>query len=252
MKTISKTAIVALMTATMGVVGIAPVFAQGTTDKAPSPQVQAPPPAPGTADRGTHHFAKGPGMGGQAGVLDIERGAEGIELALVRLSYRLDLTDQQKSLLDDLKTAAIAAANDFKTATEGLRPTPPAQGETAQRPDFTERLDNRIAMEKARLAGLEAIQPSAKAFFDSLSDEQKAQLTPQRPDMGGPGVRPGMKGGHGQQRPGQGMHQGQGFHQGQHSGKGQNRPMGGPAAKPAPDAPAASDDETSAAPAVKS
>jgi hypothetical protein len=109
-------------------------------------------------------------------------------------------------LLEALKADALAAAAAFETATEGLRPTPPAEGETAERPDISERFDNRIAIETAHLAALQAVQPAFTAFFDSLTDEQKAELLPER----------------GEHMAGMGKHQG-GF--GQHGGMGQ-RPMG--------------------------
>jgi hypothetical protein len=68
-------------------------------------------------------------------------------------------------------------------------------------PDFSERLEKRIAFEKAQLAALEAVQPSASAFFDSLSDEQKAQLAPERGDRGERGGREhGPRGGFGPRR----------------------------------------------------
>ena len=215
MKTITKTAIVALMTATIGLSAIAPSFAQ---DAAPT-QVQA------ENGPGFRHGNQGPGpMGGQRGgdFLNFARGGEAIEVALVHLSHRIELTAEQQPLFDALKATALSAAADFATATEGLRPeggpggaTPPAEGEaaTATAPDMSERLENRIAIEKAHLAALEAVQPAAAAFFDSLTDEQKAQLIPGRHE------RDGM--------PGFGK-DGPRHHQGQQ--------QGGPAA---PDAPAA-------------
>ena len=41
-------------------------------------------------------------------------------------------------------------------------------------------LSNRIAVATAQLDALKAVQPSATAFFDSLTPEQQAQLMPQR------------------------------------------------------------------------
>jgi len=200
MKTISTTAIVALMTTAIGLGAIAPATAQDAAPPAPATaatQTEAAAPTPGT-ERG---FRNGPGMrqgGGAGGLLNIERGAEAIEIAIVRLSHAIELTDEQTVLLEALKTDALAAAAAFETATDGLRPTPPAEGETAERPDITERFDNRIAMESARLDALEAVQPAFTAFFDSLTDEQKADLVPERGDRmagmgkqhGGPGQRP--------------------------------------------------------------
>lgn len=217
MKTITSTAIVALMTATIGLSAIAPAFAQ---DAAPTTQAQK---GPGLNFR---HHDQGPRQGGGMGggdFLNVERGTEAIEIALVRLSHRIELTAEQQPLFDALKTAALAAATDFATATEGLRPAAPAEGETATAPSFTERLDNGIALQAARLAALEAVQPAATAFFESLTAEQTAALTPQRPD------RDGMQGGFGKGGP---------RHQGQQPGPDAG-PMGGPAPADDPAAPAA-------------
>ena len=214
MKTITTSAIVALMTATIGLSAIAPAFAQDATPA----QTQAQN-GPGQFRQGNHgHGQMGGEMGGPRGggdFLDFARGAEAVEIAMVRLSHRIELTSEQQPLFDALKASALSAAADFATATEGLRPTPPVAGETttATAPDMTERLDNRIAIETAHLAALEAVKPAADAFFDSLTDEQKAQLTPQRLD------RDGMPGfGKGGMRHHQGMQQ--------------DGPMGGPAAAP--------------------
>lgn len=169
MKTITTTAIVALMTASLGLGAVAPAFAQD----APAAQAEPAQPAkPGF---------RGPQRGGFGNILGFERGSEAVEIALVRLAHRLDLTEAQQGLLDTLKSDALAAAETFGTATQALRP---AAGETGQRPDFSASLENRIALEKARLAALESVQPAFTAFFDSLTDEQKTALAPQRPERG--------------------------------------------------------------------
>ncbi|MHA6297449.1 Spy/CpxP family protein refolding chaperone [Devosia sp. CAU 1758] len=200
MKTISTTAIVALMTASIGLGAVAPVLAQETAPAAPAAQSQSSE-AP-AAERG---FRKGPGMrqgGGMGGLFNIERGAEAIEIAIVRLSHAIDLTDEQTVLLEALKTDALAATAAFEAATEGLRPTPPAEGETVERPDISERFDNRIAVQSARLAALEALQPAFTAFFDSLTEEQQAELAPERGDRhAGMGKHQGGFGQHGGMRP---------------------------------------------------
>ncbi|MFN3402097.1 MAG: Spy/CpxP family protein refolding chaperone, partial [Ferrovibrio sp.] len=171
------TAIVALMTATIGLTAIAPTYAQQTA-------------APAQAEQQSkfRHHNQGPRQGGRMGggdFLSFERGAEAIEIAFVRLSHAIELTTEQQGLFDAFNAAALSAAADFATATESLRPAAPAAGETALRPDMSERLENRIAFETAKLAALEAVQPSATAFFDSLTDEQRAELTPQRPGRDG-------------------------------------------------------------------
>jgi Spy/CpxP family protein refolding chaperone len=206
MKTISTTAILALMTASIGLGAVAPALAQDAS----APTAQAQPEGDRSAsERGFRH---GPGMRQNgpagAGLLAVEHGAEAVEIAIVRLSHAIDLTDEQTVLLEALKTDALAAVAAFETATDGLRPTPPAEGETAAVPDISERFDNRLAMDAARLAALEAVQPAFTAFFDSLTDEQKAGLVSERGErMAGMGKAPG------------------GFGAGQHGGPGQ-RPMG--------------------------
>jgi hypothetical protein len=203
MKTISTTAILALMTASIGLGAVAPALAQDATT--PAAQTQPADTAPAKPD-----FRKGPGMrngGGIGGSLfSFERGAEAIEIAIVRLSHAIDLTDEQTVLLEALKTDALAAAAAFETATEGLRPAAPVEGETAALPDISERFENRIAIDTARLDALEAVQPAFTAFFDSLTDEQKSGLLPE------PGERMARLG----------QHQGGG----QHGGGFGQRPMG--------------------------
>lgn len=212
MKTFTKTAIVALMTATLGLSAIAPSYAQ---DAAPTQAQQQP--GPGFGFRHDNHGGPRQFIGGD--LLGFDRGVEAVEIALVRLSHAIELTAEQQALFDSLRTEALAAAETFSTAVEGLRPTAPAEGQAVEVPDFSERLENRIAIETARLAALEAVQPSATAFFDSLTDEQKAELTPQRPDRG---FMPGFIGKGGLR------HQG---HQGlQHGGPGAPVPAEAPAA----------------------
>ncbi|MET3924705.1 Spy/CpxP family protein refolding chaperone [Devosia sp. 2618] len=212
MKTITSTAIVALMTATIGLSAVAPGFAQ-----TPTAPVQA------EQQKSFRPDNQGPRHGGPRGggdFLNFDRGSEAVEIALVRLSHRIELTATQQPLFDAFKTAALTAATDFTKVTDALRPAAPVEGQTPTPPAFSERLDNSIKLQAARLDALEAIQPSAKAFFDSLTAEQQMALAPQRPDRnGGPGLNRG---------PG---------NMGQPGGHGHG-PQGGPGAPPAPPAPA--------------
>lgn len=175
MKTITTTAIVALMTASIGLTAIVPTSAQ---DAAPT-QEQA------FRHGGPGFHLRQDGYGGprRGGLVDFLGGSsEAVEIALVRLSHAIEMTSEQQALFDTLKTDALAAAETFATATAALRP---AEGQAAEVPSLSERFENRIAFETARLDALEAVQPAATAFFDSLTAEQQAQLTPQRPDRGG-------------------------------------------------------------------
>lgn len=178
MKTITKTAIVALLTTGIGLSAIAPSYAQTA---APAQEQAFRHGGPGFA---LHQNERaGPGRGGP---LDFLAGdSEAVEIALVRLSHAIEMTAAQQALFDTLRTDALAASAAFSTAIEGLRPAAPAEGQAAEPPALSEMLATRIAVQKAQLAALEAVQPALTAFFDSLTDEQTAQLTPQRPERGG-------------------------------------------------------------------
>tara|TARA_R110002124_G_scaffold36451_19_gene117516 strand:+ start:187 stop:897 length:711 start_codon:yes stop_codon:yes gene_type:complete len=195
MKTFQTSAVVALMTAAIGLSAIAPSYAQDATP--PAPPATRPMPAPGVDPMGNMRPHDGPGQAGprqngprgMAGFIGFERGAEAVEIALVRLSHAIDMTAEQQALYDTLKTDTLAAAEKFSAAVEGLRPAAPAEGQTAQRFDISKGLETRIALETAHLDALKAVQPSVTAFFDSLTDEQKAELTAARAERGPMGKR---------------------------------------------------------------
>ena len=181
----STKALLAVLATAIGLSAIAPAMAQ--------PAPTAPEQAAAPQEQAFRPGGEGPRHGGPAGFLNFGGGAEAIDVALVRLGYRLDLTAEQQTLLDALKTSALAAAADFETAVEGLKPTTqPAEGEV---PDFAERFQQRIEVQTAQLAAMQAVQPDLTAFFDSLTDAQKADLMPQRGE-GGWGPRGGMHGQH--------------------------------------------------------
>ena len=180
MKTLSRTAVIALMTTVVGLGAVAPGFAQDAT------------PAPQAEQRESFRQHRHSGATGVGNFLGFERGAEAIEVAFVRLSHAVDLTAEQQPLFDAFKTAALDAADRFAAATGDLLPTPTAKGQAAALPDIGKRLENRIAFETARLDALKSVQPAATAFFDSLTEAQQAELTPRRFDRdGGPGFGKG-------------------------------------------------------------
>ncbi|MBE7732382.1 Spy/CpxP family protein refolding chaperone [Devosia faecipullorum] len=174
MKIISTPAIVALMTATLGLSTLPAAFAQETIQGPDTAQTQ-----PRHSDeRGFRPGGNGHQRTfGGGTILGLERGAEAVEIALVRLGHRLDLTEDQAGLLDNLKSVSLAAAEDLAATFDTIRS---AAGETAERPDLPVQLENRIAFDKAHLAALESVQPALTAFFDSLDDQQKAALAPDR------------------------------------------------------------------------
>lgn len=152
--------------------------------------------------------------------------AERIETGLVKLGYRVDATAEQKTLLEDLKTAALAAQSELDATCETLMPNraamaapgdapaAPADGAApapdamaadaapATRPDMLEMMKSRLQIEEARVAAMGSVLPKFEAFYNSLSDEQKANLQPRgrQHDGRGPGNvrgpnadgRPGM------------------------------------------------------------
>ncbi|KFC66960.1 hypothetical protein FF80_02347 [Devosia sp. LC5] len=192
MKTISKPAIVALLTAALGFTSLAPSFAQETGVAAPTAPAAADVQKPGPGHNRFQHKGQFPEGGMRrmelrhgGGFFNFERGAEAAEIGLVRLSHRIDLTAEQQPLFDAMKTAVLAAADDFATAAQAARPAT-----DAEKPDVAARLDARIAITSAHLAALEAIKPSVTAFFDSLTPEQQQALAPERgerPNWGRPG-----------------------------------------------------------------
>jgi hypothetical protein len=115
-----------------------------------------------------------------------DRGAEALEIAFVHLSYRLDLTADQQKLFDTLRTDALASQSSFADQCKAAMPDSSA----AARPDFLQRMKDRLTIQQARLDAMTRLMPDVEAFYASLSDDQKARLMPgasgrgQRPMLG--------------------------------------------------------------------
>ncbi len=73
--------------------------------------------------------------------------------------------DAQRAKLDALQSAAAQAANDIKAACPAELPATP--------PDRLAAIGKRL---DAMLQGVETVRPALAAFYNSLSDEQKAQF----------------------------------------------------------------------------
>src|SRR6185437_2074849 len=97
------------------------------------------------------------------------------EIALVRLKYAVMPTPEQAPLLDALRTAALADQQHVADACRTARGTAPASA------TMLDRLQARLAIETARVAALNDVIPRFKAFYDSLTDAQKARLEQHRP-----------------------------------------------------------------------
>lgn len=123
------------------------------------------------------------GHGGRAGQTMMlgfscaPRAAEALEIGLVRLSYRLDLTDTQQPLFDALKTSALSAQNTVAEACDQARPER-AAGTQPTAPDLVDTLRDRVAIESARVAAMEAVLPDLEALVGSLTSEQLASMAP--------------------------------------------------------------------------
>ncbi len=106
--------------------------------------------------------------------------AERMEVGLVRLQYRLtDLTDEQKTLYDTFKTTALTTQTKLSDACAAALPAQQADA----KPDPVERMKTGIAVQTARLDAMNAVLPDFEAFYNSLTDTQKAALHPK--DGGG-------------------------------------------------------------------
>jgi hypothetical protein len=173
----SSQAIAALVATTLALGGALPVSAQDATTPAAMywwnngprhMQMMAP----------GHEMRPGRGMMGPAGLLRLacsDRGAEALEIALVRLSHRLDLTAEQKPLFDSFRTAALTTQTSFADTCKANRPD-----RSSGRPDLLARLKSRLAIDQARLTALNTVLPDFEALYNSLSDQQKQALLPRR------------------------------------------------------------------------
>lgn len=229
MTNIGKTAIAALLAAVTMVAAAPLVSAQDVAlSNTAEPQQVAQPGKPGgegwqrQAHQGRDMRGQMPGqMRGQRGMNGAGDGlfvsltcgpdaAERLETRLGNVAERLELTDDQAALFDELKTAALVAQTELSDSC----PTPPARAErpapggdqdqnqdqAAPGPDQAmgnpiDRLEQRLESDGARIAAMQDLLPELRAFYDSLEPEQLMKLRPQAgPGQhnfgeGGPGHR---------------------------------------------------------------
>lgn len=194
MKSITSRALIAVVATALSLGGLSAVYAQSTA--APAAPNTAKPAAMGQmgARGGHHHMGPGArtnqqkmapwGNGMRANLVNLvcsDRGAEALDIAFVRLSYRLKPTPDQQAAFDDLKSTALQEQTKFSDACAGVRP----RADAGQKPDPVEMMKARITLETARLAAMNAVLPKFETLYSSLTDEQKAALMPSR--MGGQG-----------------------------------------------------------------
>lgn len=207
MKTLTSTAIVAIVAGTIGFAALTPVaFAQ----QGPEPggqqagqHMQMPGQFGQLGNQRIERMRNARGPGGQGGLLALvcsDRGTERAEIGFVRLAYRLELTAEQQALFDDLKTATLTAQTQFADQCE--KPAVPASAEAQPTiPNPVERLTAQIGNDSLRLELMQGLLPKLEAFYNSLTDEQKASLQPEPRDgrgfrnrHGGMSVQPGQPG----------------------------------------------------------
>jgi len=176
-------ALAALVATSMSAIAL-PVLAQDTTPVAAKWDRQAHRPAQPPIHNG-RGLARGAGAGGLFALVCSDRGAEALEVGLVRIAHRLDLTEAQKPLFDALKTTALTTQTSFADTCKAALP---AQAD-ATRPDLLERLKSGLRLEQARLSAMNSVLPDFEAFYTSLTPAQKADLMPARGDRSGHGPR---------------------------------------------------------------
>lgn len=135
--------------------------------------------------------------GGRFALLDLSCGtdaADRLDQRLGTLSGRLELTDEQQALYEAFRASALAAQTSFADACAELRPA--ATSGDAVELDPVTRIETRLKLEEARVAALGSALPDLRAFYDSLTDEQKAGFVPQHSADQRGDRRPGFHGRH--------------------------------------------------------
>lgn len=131
------------------------------------------------------------GPGGFIHLMCSEKGAERLESALGHVAEKIDLTSDQQSLLAELKTVALSAQTNFADTC-----TTPARDDDS---NMIDRLKARQSNMAAHVAAMDDVVPALETFYDSLTDEQKAELKPNKHGKGfgrhGHGARNGPRNG---------------------------------------------------------
>ena len=193
MKSLTTKAIAALVAATIGAVSYTP-FAYADDSAAPQngtamqhPGMHHPGQPGGMRQMWMHRGALN--MGQHGDLLDLAcspRGGEALEVALVHVKYTVDLTAEQTPLFDTLHDAAVADQKTFADACKAAMGNP---GDAAGKSTL-DRFQSRLDIEKAKLAAITDLMPKFKAFYDSLTDAQKAKLDAEHRAFGQDRSRP--------------------------------------------------------------
>jgi hypothetical protein len=223
MKVLTKAALTALLAGSIGVAGLVPGYADSAAPDNQTSPASPPPPAAQTPAQPSAMPYPGGMSGGMSGpwgqwhgqhpmfgrhdgsallrLACSDRGGEALEIAFVRLKYDLKLTATQQPLFDTLRTAALADQKSFAdtckaAVNDGVEPG---------KKTLLDRMQTELALDSAKVTALSDVVPKFKALYDSLTDQQKAQLQHMRPHRahfgpwsqghwghGQPGWHPGM------------------------------------------------------------
>lgn len=143
-------------------------------------------------------LADGPGEGHKMGarggfsalgMMCAPNSADRFDTILDRVADRVELTGEQTDSFAAFRAAASAALTSVSQVCAENKPDGTG--------DLMDRLAGAQALMEARLDALEQVMPSLETFYDSLSDEQKAQIRPehfrQRMGMGAKLMGPHQK-----------------------------------------------------------
>ncbi len=116
------------------------------------------------------------------GMMCSQNSADRFETMLGRVAERVELTGEQTEAFQAFKSSALGALTSVSAVCAENKPDGTG--------DLMDRLASAQALMAARLDAFEQVMPSLETFYDSLSDEQKAQIRPENF-----GQRRGMRGG---------------------------------------------------------
>ncbi len=120
-----------------------------------------------------------PRIAGPVQLVCAENAQARIERGLERLENRLELTQTQSTALENFRTALLAAQADYSEVCARVKPV---AGDETERPDLIDRLNARHTLMNAQVEAMGGLIPEFEKFFDSLTDEQKAQMRPRQRD----------------------------------------------------------------------
>jgi hypothetical protein len=112
-------------------------------------------------------------------------GAKKLEVMLGKVSDKFDLSSEQQGLFDKFEKSALIAQTNFADSC----PTLKADGANKSEGNIITRLNDKRQNFSAIVIALDEVLPELEAFYDSLSDEQKAAMKKQGRGMQGSGMK---------------------------------------------------------------